>query len=678
MASLFLSHSSSDLAATKRVVERLREEGFEALFIDFDPAQGIPAGRLWERELYAQLRKTDGVVFLASAASVVSQWCFVEVALARSLGKPVFALRLEPGIQLGLLDDVQWVDLAEGEPAFSRLWRGLREAGLDPADSFAWDTTRSPYPGLESFAAEDAAVFFGRDQEINRLQELLQPTLQRGAGRFVAIVGPSGSGKSSLLRAGLLPRLGRLPARWVVLPTLVPGQRPTHNLARSLAGAFAAHGQARPLAKVSASLGQGAAGLVELAVELAELRQNDERRPSILVVVDQAEELVTRSGIDEQQRFLRLLRGALDIDSPLWVVATMRSEFLSTAPERAGLAEVVDDPLVVEPLSRARLREVIERPAQRADLEFEPRLVERMVEETTGGDALPLLAYTLRELYQRTRTGRRISVQDYEAVGGVIGALQRRADQLTDELARRSQGRLVISTLLKLAAVEGDSEPIRRRLRRSALDIDEQAVADAFVDAHLLISGRDADGEALIEVAHEALLRQWTPLREAIETSRASLRIRSELERLAADWDQAGHDQSYLVGGGRLATFDQWAELHGGELSSLQSQFLEASQELASRELEEARQSEARLREKQAEAEEERRRREREEHQRRLALSNELAAVSMSQLSVDPELSLLLTVEAVNASATPLAVDALRQALLRCSIRSRLVGTPER
>jgi hypothetical protein len=389
MASLFVSHSSVDRDEAKRVAERLRAEGFAALFLDFDPADGIPAGRDWERELYAQLRKTDGVVFLASAASVASQWCFTEVGLARSLGKPVFPLRLNAGVALALLDDVQWVDLGEGEPGFARLLVGLRAAGLDASNAFAWDPTRSPYPGLEPFTPEDAAVFFGRDHEVDRLLELLQPTLQRGAGRFVAVVGPSGSGKSSLLRAGLLPRLERLQRRWIVLPALRPGQYPTRSLAHSLVQAFASYGSTRSPAELATLLDRGAGGLVELAVELADLGVNADGEPSVLVVVDQAEELLTRSGVREQHAFLGLLDKALGDDSPLWVVATVRSEFLSTAPERAGLADVVDDPLVVEPLSRGRLPEVIRGPAQRAGLEFAPGLVERMVEETTGGDALP-------------------------------------------------------------------------------------------------------------------------------------------------------------------------------------------------------------------------------------------------------------------------------------------------
>src|SRR3954471_13757955 len=115
MASVFVSHSSRDRAVTERVVARLRAAGFAALFVDFDPEHGIPAGRSWERELYAHLRKTDAVIFLASAASVASRWCSIEIGLARSLGRPVFPVRLQSGVALPLLADVQWTDLADLE-----------------------------------------------------------------------------------------------------------------------------------------------------------------------------------------------------------------------------------------------------------------------------------------------------------------------------------------------------------------------------------------------------------------------------------------------------------------------------------------------------------------------------------------------------------------------------------
>jgi hypothetical protein len=599
MASIFVSHSSRDRAATEQVVARLRAADFAALFVDFDPEQGIPAGRSWERELYGQLRRTDAVIFLASEASVASRWCFAELSLARSLGRPVFPVRLQPGVALPLLADVQWTDLTDPEPGIIRLLAGLRSAGLDPADSFAWDPARSPYPGLVPFAPEDAAVFFGRQPETGRLVELLTPTLQRGPGRFVAVIGPSGSGKSSLVHAGLLPRLARLPERWVVVPPLRPGRQPTAALAGSLARAFAAHGRTRPAEEVAAALARGSAGLVELAGQLVQLAGNGAGRPGVLLAIDQAEELLTRTGAHEQQAFLQLLGGALHEDSPVWAVATVRSEFLSTAPERAGLAEAVDDPLVIEPLSRGRLAEVIARPAQRAGLEFAPGLVERMVEDTAGGDALPLLGYTLHELYQRAGRDGAISAADYDAVGGVVGALRSRADGLTDELNRRGLGPLVLPTLTRLASVTGEEQPTRRRVRRSTFSAEEQVVVDAFVDASLLVSDHDpADPgeEAVVEVAHEALLRQWPPLREAIEADRDLLRLRSELERLAADWQHGQRDDAYLLRGSRLATIDHWAAQHPGELGPLEHEFLQASRALATRELEATRRSNRRLR----------------------------------------------------------------------------------
>src|SRR3954463_363044 len=129
MASVFVSHSSRDRAVTDRVVQRLRAAGFVALFVDFDPDQGIPAGRSWERELYAQLRKTDAVIFLASEASVASSWCLVEVGLARSLGRPVFPVRLQPGVTLALLADVQWIDLGDTEAGLGRVTGGVRSGG---------------------------------------------------------------------------------------------------------------------------------------------------------------------------------------------------------------------------------------------------------------------------------------------------------------------------------------------------------------------------------------------------------------------------------------------------------------------------------------------------------------------------------------------------------------------
>ena len=687
MGSLFISHSSLDDDAARDLSDRLEDAGFAALFLDFDPDRGIPAGRSWERELYGQLRRTDAVIFLATSASIASRWCFAEVSLARSLGKPVFPVSYANSARMPLLDDVQWVNMAEGDGAFGRLLAGLRRAGMDPSDSFAWDSTRPPYPGLEPFAPEDAAVFFGRQREVDRLLELLQPTLYRDGGRVVAIVGPSGSGKSSLLFAGLLPRLARLESRWLVLPSFTPGTDPSEGLVRSLAVAFAAHDSQCDVSNLRAELERGSVGLVRLTGELA--RRGGASQRKVLLVVDQAEELITRSGAGTQRAFLSLLGGAIAPDSPLWAVLTVRSEFLNPEPERAGLANFVDDPLLVEPLARGRLAEVIEGPARLGGIEFAPGLPERMVEETTGGDALPLLAYTLRELYGRSDQDKLITTTEYEAAGGVVGALQRTADRLLDELGRRGRGSLVLPTLLKLATVERGAEPARRALAISALDADERVIVETFTEARLLTTTKRPDGQTTVAVAHEALLRQWPPLREAIEMERSSLQMRSDLERLTADWERAGRDRSYQLRGERLAGFDAWAADHLDDLNPQERAFLDASRRLAASELDAAKRSNRRLRmlaiglgavlvgavvagvlalRSSREA----------ESQSRLALSRVLANEADRLLTAEPDLAILVGLQSLSLARDeepkPRVPAALISGLARQTHASRLLS----
>ncbi len=592
MGLLFISHSSADNDVALTFGARLRARGFEALFLDFDPEQGIPAGRNWEEELYVQLRRADAVVFLASPDSVASKWCAVEVSLSRSVGKPVFPIAIRNTPRLPTLADTQWIDLTgDGDAAIERLMRALRLAGLDPSDSFVWDGTRPPYPGLQAFAPEDAAVFFGRGSEVGRVLELLHPTLERGSGRFVAVVGPSGSGKSSLVNAGVLPRLAREQRQWTILPGIVPGTRPIAHLARSLGVAFADSGEKRGHAELVRTLTKGPDALVTLADQLCDLRDTD----AVLLVLDQAEELVTRAGPVERASFFDLVDGSLHDGSPLWVLATVRSEFLSGSSGDRKVAEIIDDSIVIEPLSRGRMPEVIELPAQRGGVQFSAGLVQRMIEDTIGGDALPLLAYTLLQLYERKPPGGRISDEDYDAVGGVIGALQKRADRVMDDLERRGKRQLALPVLLKLATIERDGEPTRRRVRRATLTETENGIVDAFLAARLLKA--DGDGEeGTVEVAHEALLRQWRPLRDALEVSRQSIRMRTEVERLAEDWERANRADSYLLRSERLQAAVDWIDDPAADADAREREFIDASRAFAARELQQARAEIRRLR----------------------------------------------------------------------------------
>ena len=552
MPSLFISHNSRDDALVVRLCEWLVEYGVTSVFLDFDPEQGVPAGAKWEAELYRQLRRSDGVLFVGSPASVASQWCFAELAMARMLGKTIVPVTIAPGGRHPLLADTQAIDCtgADGQ-RFEGLGDRLRRADFDPERLFAWDPRRPPFPGLGSFEERDAGVFFGRRPEVEWLLELLRSSERRHGGRLVAVVGPSGSGKSSLVRAGVVPRLRRADPPWLVLAVLRPAGRPVRQLARAFGDAFRTLGAPRPIEQIEQTLDGGVDALVELAEELTDLHAG-EVKPAVLVFVDQAEEL-TLAGSQERERFLWLLHGATRTDGPLWALLTLRSEFLSALLQSEVGSELIDDELLVGPLNRARLAEVIERPAERAGIDFSPGLVGRMVEDTGGGDALPLLAHTLAELYRRAAdaSSHTVTDRDYEQLGGVVGALRTSADREHERLADQGLGDTVIPTLVKLVAIGPEGQPRRRRLPRRALSDRERRVIDAFIEARLLISGQ-VDGEPVVEVAHEALLRQWPPLTLAITDYHAELQLRSELERGADDWERAGRREDYLLTGERL------------------------------------------------------------------------------------------------------------------------------
>src|SRR6476661_3657710 len=180
MSAIFISHSSADNALASEVATQLADLGHRSVFLDFDPAQGIPAGRNWEQELYLRLRTSQAVIVVCSRHSMASPWCFAEITHARALGKAIFPLRADDADIVPLLHDVQIIDArSDRTQAWTRLASGLVAAGLDPLRLFQWDGTRPPYPGLLAFQKADAALYFGRESAIqktldalNRLQRL--------------------------------------------------------------------------------------------------------------------------------------------------------------------------------------------------------------------------------------------------------------------------------------------------------------------------------------------------------------------------------------------------------------------------------------------------------------------------------------------------------------------------
>jgi WD40 repeat protein len=508
------------------------------------------------------------------------------------------------------------------------VWQHVTEERLALPAHPLWDFDRSPFPGLEAFTEQDSAVFFGRDTEITELLGRLHPVVTTQANRLIAVVGPSGAGKSSLVQAGVVSRLRQRRGGWIVVPPMVPGDHPLRSLNLSLATA-------------GAGCATDDVGLPRFGDQL----RTAHRHPNapVLLIVDQAEELITLCGKTERDDFLMLLAGVLVADPRLWIVMILRSEFL-TAFLGTAQARLFRDPVAVGTLSHASLVEVIEQPARRVGLTFDPpTLPQRMAADAGGGDALPLLAYALQELYLAAGPGKALTADVYQRIGGVTGVLTRQADKVAAELGGTDPAGPVLSTLLKFVAI-GENEPTRRRVRGSTLINTERQVAQAFLAARLLATDKDGD-DTILEVAHEALFRSWAPLRQAIEESIDQLRWRADLERWARDWENSGRQDSYLLRDERLKAAQRWAASDGQVVDGLAlvAEFLACSNRADRATME--------------------------------RLSETVARQALGVVDSDPDYSLLLALAAFKECApTALAVRALIAALVVSPVRAVLRG----
>jgi hypothetical protein len=427
----------------------LRSLGFDNAFLDIDERNGIKAGEKWEARLYEELAACSAVVLVVTPNWLASKWCFAEFVQARATGKAIFPIIFTPDGGQTFAGDLQRVDFSTDPEGGKRsLAQRLKDLALDVQSGFDWDPHRAPYPGLPSFEREDAAVYFGRDPEVRELIDRLRARRAMGGAHMVAVLGASGSGKSSLVRAGVLPRLQKFEPGFVVAPPLRPGLDPGTELAKSLAEAA---GQGPQWSAWRERLAGGPGALADAVTNL--LMGAGRRDGTLLITVDQAEELFTVTPADARQRFESALR---DLQSqPVLVLMTLRSDHLGELQQWAQPIGPFEQ-FSLPPLPPARLAQVIEGPARVAGLGVAPGVVDAVMHDAGaggGGDAMPLLAFTLRELWARAvadagADGPVIRLADYQSLGDAAAglnplenAVRRRADELVAPLdagARRA------------------------------------------------------------------------------------------------------------------------------------------------------------------------------------------------------------------------------------------------
>jgi WD40 repeat protein len=549
LSAIFISHSSEDTESTKVFFELLKRNGFHSQFLDFDPVSGIPLGDDWEQVLYRKLRSCQAVIILCSVHSMASNWCFVELAYARALGKLIFPVRIGECTLHEQLGKLQVLDFtANREDAFSHLLERLRHAGLDiPVH---WDGRRAPYPGLTAFQAADAAVFFGREDEIREARDALTRLSRFGGTRLVVFVGASGSGKSSLVRAGILPRLTLDRDHWLVVPPFRP-QHWMDELSLSFAEAFSTAGSQRdwkPIREALESATDPAAGCKLIMELLRDLRAESGNRDATLVLtIDQLEEAFN-DATGQMNRFATMLSALLTKpDSGLIVLGTLRADFLTRFQEHPALSIIGFEPRPVRGLTIADFGRVIEGPAQMAGFDLEIGLTQQIISSAATDDALPLLAFALRELWEHDGRGGKLTLATYKELGGVEGAVKRVAESLvsTPKLTKQEENDLR-RAFLAMVRIDDSGLYVRQPARWSDLPSIGHALLNRFVDARLLVSN-SVEGERLVEVAHESLFRAWDRLKTWLGENREKLRLRDGIRRAALDWDAQGRTADLLV-----------------------------------------------------------------------------------------------------------------------------------
>ncbi|QDL15876.1 hypothetical protein DP113_17850 [Brasilonema octagenarum UFV-E1] len=431
----------------------------------------------------------------------------------------------------------------------------------------------NPYQGLSAFGEEDAAFFFGRDTFVN---SLVQATRSQS---LVAVIGPSGSGKSSVVFAGLIPQL-RGEGNWVI-ESFRPGNQPFYQLAsvfvRQLEPPEISETEKlRAAAGLAADIQQGKVTLQQVVSSIRE-RNSDKR---FLLFADQFEELYTLCQKEEQERFTDTLLEAIH-QKILTLVFTLRADFygyvLSYRPFRDALQEFT--PQLVSSMSRQELQAAIALPAQKLEVQFEAQLQERILDDVgLEPGNLPLLEFALTRLWSK-QENRLLTHQAYTEIGGVKKALANHAQQVYSQLSQTEQKQAQRIFVQLVRPGEG-TEDTRRLATRKEVGEENWGLVSylAGYQARLVVTGRDDNsGEDTVEVVHEALIREWITLREWMNANRQFRVWQERLKVAMLECKSSNHDSGALLRGVPLTVADDWLQKRSDEMTQEERDFIQAS-----------------------------------------------------------------------------------------------------
>jgi WD40 repeat protein len=579
-----------------------------------------------------------------------------------------------------------------------------------------------PYQGLFYFDESDAELFFGRENLTASLVERVLSGLEADH-RFLTVIGASGSGKSSLVRAGLIPTLRwrKESSNWLI-QVMTPTAHPLEVLAEVLNRYNPARQSVQAMTKEFSSAAH------TLQMTLGRLAENAGAEHTLLAI-DQFEELFTlcRNEMEQHAFIENVLTAALQPGGKSLVVIAMRADFYAHCARFDLLRQAVSSyQEYIGPMGMDDLRRVIEEPAKRGHWEIEPGLVEVLLHDV-GADvgrapepgALPLLSHALLETWQRRR-GHTMTLSGYIASGGVRGAIAETAETVFYDKLDQRQRDVARQIFLRLTELGGDASTAdtRRRVgfdelvsRQEDYDVVREVLV-TLADARLITTDQD-----VAEVAHEALIREWPTLRNWLEENREGLRLHRHLTVTAQEWDASNRDLSMLYRGARLAQALEWAVGHATDLNTLERSFLDESATLVEKESverEAQHQRELESAQKLAETEKKRAEEQLQSNKRlrqraiflttafvlagilalvagifwqraiqsnKLATSRELSAAAINNLQVDPERSALLALQALEAYDTLEARNALHQAIpemhLLLNIPAHSGGVPD-